>query len=177
MTTSRRHPNVVHASEVEPREQSKGGFAFRAHRLGAEAGCRSLGCAQLEVPPGKTAFPSHWHSAVEEGLYILEGEGKLRVGKDEITVRAGDFVGFPAGPDSAHALTNTGTRPLRYLALSAPATPATMDIVGYPDSKKLAFVSGADPVKGMRAGGWVLKIIKEDQPPVDYYEDEPLAKT
>jgi len=50
-----------------------------------------------------------------------------------------------------------------------------MDIVGYPDSKKLALASGVDPVKGFRAGAWVMKIIKEEQPQVGYYDDEPLA--
>lgn len=47
----------------------------------------------------------------------------------------------------------------------------------YPDSKKIAFASGVDPVKGLRGGTWLMKLIKDDQPNVDYYEDEPLART
>ena len=50
-----------------------------------------------------------------------------------------------------------------------------MDIVVYPDSKKVAFASGVDPVKGFRGGVWVMNLIKEEQPKLDYYDDEPLA--
>jgi uncharacterized cupin superfamily protein len=176
MERARRHPNVVNVEEVEPMETSKGSFASRRRRLGVEGGCRAVGCTYIEVPPGMTAFPLHWHSSQEEALYILEGTGRLRIGKDTVEVRAGDFVGHPTGPDHAHTLTNTGTAPLRYVALSAPATPISMDIVGYPDSKKVAFASGVDPVKGFRGGSWVMKLIKEDTPMADYYDDEPLAK-
>ena len=66
--------------------------------------------------------------------------------------------------------------PLRYLALSAPATPSTLDIVGYPDSKKIGFAAGVDPAKGIRGGAWLMKLIKEEQPAVGYYDDEPLAR-
>jgi uncharacterized cupin superfamily protein len=176
MNTKRRHPQVVNIDEVKGDEQGQGSFGFRRRRLGPDVGARALGCSHFELPAGKTAFPFHFHSAIEEAIYVLEGTGTVRAGKERFEVRAGDYVVFPPGPDSAHQLTNTGTTPMRYLCLSAPATPVTLDIVGYPDSKKYAFASGIDPVKGMRAGGWVMKIIKEDQPAVGYYEDEPLAK-
>jgi uncharacterized cupin superfamily protein len=176
MDTKRRHPQVVNIDEVNGDEQGQGSFGFRRRRLGPQASGRALGCSHFELAPGKTAFPFHFHSAIEEAIYVLEGMGTVRTGKDSFEVRPGDYVAFPPGPDSAHALTNTGATTMRYLCLSAPATPTTLDIVGYPDSKKYAFASGIDPVKGMRAGGWVIKIIKEEQPPVGYYDDEPLAK-
>ena len=173
---ARRHPHVVNIDEVEAMEGKKGSFEFRRKRLGPDGGSRAQGCSYMEVPAGKTAFPNHWHSSQEEALYVLEGTGRLRIGKDTVDVRAGDWIAFPVGPDTSHALTNTGTTALRYLALSCPATPISMDIVGYPDSKKIGFGSGIDPAKGFRGPSWVFKLIKEDQPPVDYYEDEPLAK-
>jgi uncharacterized cupin superfamily protein len=174
--TPRRHPHVVNIDEVTPTEESRGAFASRRRRLGSEAAGRALGCSHFEIAPGKTTFPFHFHSALEEAIYILEGTGTLRIGKDTVEVRMGDFIGIPAGPDVAHALTNSGATTLRYLCMSGSATPTTMDIVGYPDSKKIAFASGVDPIKGFRGGAWVFKLIKEDQPPVDYYDDEPLAK-
>jgi len=173
---NRRHPHVVNLDEISPDQQRQGGFEFQRRRLGPEAGSRALGCSYIEVPPGKTAYPFHFHSAFEEAIYVLEGAGTLRIGSDSVSIRAGDYIGFPAGPPSAHALTNTGTTALRYLCVSAPATPATMDIVGYPDSKKIAFASGVDPVKGFRGGTWVMKLIKEEQPSIGYYDDEPLAQ-
>jgi len=176
MGEQRRHPHVVNVDEVAPREESREGFGFRCRRLGPEAGGCALGCAHFELAPGKTAFPFHFHSAIEEAIYVLEGTGKARIGKDAFDVRAGDYLAFPAGPDNSHALTNTGATPLRYLCMSGPATPATLDIVAYPDSKKIGFGCGIDPVKGIRGGAWLLKLIKDDRPNADYYDDEPLAK-
>ena len=175
MPESRRHPNVVNVNEVAPDEQAQGQFAFRRHRLGPAAGGKTVGCSYFEVAPGKTAFPFHFHSAFEEALFVLEGTGTLRVGKDTVSLRSGDYVGLPVGPDTAHALTNSGTGPLRYLAFSASAIPMTLDIVGYPDSKKYAFAAGVDPTKGLRSG-WVMKVVKEDQANAGYYDDEPLAQ-
>jgi uncharacterized cupin superfamily protein len=175
MTTSRRHPRVVNLEEVTPDEQGQGGFGFRRRRLGPEAGARALGCSHFELLPGKTAFPLHFHSAIEEAIFVLEGSGRLRIGKATAELRAGDFVALPPGPDDAHALSNTGTTPLRYLTLSAPAAPVTLDIVGYPDSKKVAFASGVDPAKGLRSA-WLMKIVREDAPSLGYYDGEPLAQ-
>ncbi len=172
---SRRHPHVVNVEEIAPVEEGRGGFGSRRRRLGPEAGGLALGCTHMELPPGKTGFPFHFHSAFEEAIYVLEGTGTLRVGAEKIELRAGDYVGLPAGPACAHALTNTGSAPLRYLSLSSPATPATLDIVVYPDSKKVAFASGIDPLKGLRGGGWVMSLVQQDQPALGYYDGEPLA--
>jgi uncharacterized cupin superfamily protein len=175
MTANRRHPHVVNIEEIAPEDQGQGGFGFRRRRLGPEAGGRALACSHFELAAGKTAFPFHFHSACEEAIFVLDGTGTLRTGQDRVEVRSGDYVAFPAGPDSAHALTNTGAGPLRYLCMSGSASPTTLDIVGYPDSKKFAFASGVDPVKGMRSGAWVMKLIRDDQPSVGYYDGEPLA--
>jgi uncharacterized cupin superfamily protein len=174
MSEQPRHPHVVNIASVEPRAQERGGFANKVHRLGAAAGGRALGCSHVEVPPGKTAWPFHFHSAIEEALYILEGEGTLRIGAERVPVRAGDYIALPAGPDTVHQLLNTGSAPLRYLAMSGPAEPTSIDVVKYPDSKKVAFAAGVKPGKGF-ADAWAYGVVKEG-PPVDYYEDEPLAK-
>ena len=173
---TRRHPNVINVEEVTAEEQKQGGFGFRRRRLGPEVATRALGATHFELAPGQTSFPFHFHSASEETIFILEGTGKARIGKDTVEVRAGDYLGMPPGPDSAHTMTNTGSTPLRYLCFSAPATPVTLDIVGYPDSKKVAFAAGVDPIKGFRGGTWAMNIVKMDQPPLGYYDDEPLAK-
>ncbi len=173
---SRRHPNVINLDEAKVQDESRGDFGFRRARLGPEAGGRALGCSHFELAPGKTSFPFHFHSAFEESMYVLEGAGTLRVGAESVAIRAGDYIAFPAGPEAPHTVSNTGTAPLRYLCMSGNATAATMDIVAYPDSKKIAFASGLDPVKGFRGGVWLMKLIKEDQPELGYYDDEPLAK-
>jgi uncharacterized cupin superfamily protein len=174
MPNDRRHPHVVNIDEIQPDEQQQGGFGFRRRRLGPAAGARAMGCSHFEVAPGKTAFPYHFHSAFEEALFIIEGTGTLRIGSERVPVRSGDYVALPPGPDAAHALTNTGTTPLRYLAVSGAAITMTLDVLGYPDSKKIALAAGVDPAKGLRSG-WAFKVVREATPDVGYYEDEPLA--
>ena len=163
----RRHPHVVNIDEVEPMRRFKGRFGATAKRLGAPAGAKKLGFNWMELEPGMTSFPFHWHAGIEEGIYILSGSGEMRIGKDKVPVRAGDYVAFPAGPDYAHTLTNDGEQPLEYLVFS---DMNTTDVLGYPDSKKLAF--GAMPDLTMWPNGmWVRKMIK-DQESVDYFDGE-----
>jgi uncharacterized cupin superfamily protein len=165
----KRHPQVVNLSDVAVRTQAHGKFEFSGKRIWPEAGGKSLACSWYEVPPGKQAFPHHFHSSFEESIFILEGTGVARIGEARVDVGPGDYISYPPGPECAHSLLNSGSVPLRYLSMS---TVHSLDIVVYPDSKKIAFASGVDAAKGMRAGGaWVSKIIKE-QPSVDYYEGE-----
>lgn len=139
----RRHANVAHLDEVEPSDMGKGSkFGHTHRRLSKAAGGLTLGCTWYEVPPGKSAFPAHYHAALEEAIYVLEGEGTMRIGKDSVPVRAGDYVAFLTGPEHAHRLNNTGSGPLRYLAMSS-RPGAEVEVVGYPDSGKVAFTAGS----------------------------------
>jgi uncharacterized cupin superfamily protein len=164
----KKHRNITHISEVEPRAVTKGSkFGFAAKRLGPPSGAAALGCSYIEVEPGRQAFPLHYHCANEEGIYIIEGTGEARIGKDTISVGPGDYIAYPVGPDHAHSLKNTGKTTLKYLALS---TMHATEVVGYPDSKKFGVVGLADPVAGIM--GAKIKMIIKDQPSVDYYEGE-----
>lgn len=163
----RRHKNVVNVAEVEAAPMANGRFTHTDRRLAMAAGAKQLGCSHYEVPPGKTAFPCHFHCANEEAIFILEGEGTARIGPDKVAVKAGDFIAMPTGPEHAHQLLNTGTATLKYLAFS---TMHTTEVVGYPDSKKLA-ARAAGSVAEAFAKPWVRHIWKE-APPVDYFEGE-----
>ena len=168
--SERRHPHVVNLDEIEPRERLAGARWGARHRaLGAAAARRQIGCGWFEVPPGRAAMPRHWHGAAEEALFILEGAGTLRIGEDTVAVRAGDWVAFPVGPDTAHRLDNTGDAPLRYLALS---TQQPTDVVGYPDSGKIAAFSAPE---GTRLGDprWVAKWFPGDAD-VGYFHGEEM---
>jgi uncharacterized cupin superfamily protein len=165
---NRRHPNVVNLSELEAQKQEKGkrfGSAFKP--LGAATGARGIGCSWYEVPPGRTAYPAHYHCANEEAVFILEGEGTLRIGNERVAIRPGDYMTFPTGPDTAHQLLNTGTVPLRYLALS---TLNNVDVVGYPDSGKLGAIA-RPPGKGWTEKPWVRSVLPM-RASVDYYDGE-----
>jgi uncharacterized cupin superfamily protein len=60
-----------------------------------------------EIPPGKAAYPYHFHHKNEETFYILSGKGVLRTPDGERKVTAGELLFFPTGPEGAHKLTNT----------------------------------------------------------------------
>jgi uncharacterized cupin superfamily protein len=165
--TQRRHPHVVHLDEVDSISRSHGErFAFRSKWLGLASGAKGVGCSWYEIPPGKTAFPTHFHCANEESVYILEGEGSLRLGKETIALHEGDYATFPTGPEWPHQLVNTGKAPLRYLCFS---TLLPADVVGYPDSKKIGAAMWS------REGGKPTPLVRGiflESSNVDYYEGE-----
>ncbi|MEX1362311.1 MAG: cupin domain-containing protein [Nannocystaceae bacterium] len=134
MTGSR----VIHSDDVPWDEGGQGDlFAHRRRRLGLAAGGQQLGCSMMELDPGKTAWPFHFHCANEEALFVLAGEATLRRGTRQQRVRQGDYVALPAGPADAHQLTNTGTEVVRYLVISTMVTP---DVCVYPDADKVGIV-------------------------------------
>jgi uncharacterized cupin superfamily protein len=151
---------VNKTSLVECDEQivEQGGFAFRRKRLGAAAGSKGLGVSWFELQPGRKSFPFHFHLANDEAVFILEGEGVLRLGDEEHRVRAGDYVAFPPGPPG-HQLINRSDGPLRFLAMSTMREP---EVAVYPDSKKL----------GVLARGHGIMSVHRQDDAVDYYQDE-----
>lgn len=83
-------------------------------RLSDPAGLSHLGVSIARVPPGKESFALHVHRVREEWIFVLSGEGRVRIDDEELTVRSGDFVGFPPnGP--AHLVRNTSDVDLVYL--------------------------------------------------------------
>ena len=136
----------------------QGDFGFRRKRLAAAAGSKGLGVSWFELPPGKKAFPFHFHLANDEAVFVLEGEGVLRSDDEEHPLRAGDYVAFPPGPPG-HQIINRSQAPLRYLAISTMREP---EVAIYPDSNKLGVLA--------RAHGLVSVHRQGDA--VDYYEGE-----
>lgn len=168
---SRRHAHVVNIDELEWQPGSEGErFASARKRLAAAAGGAQIGCTLFEVPPGKRAFPFHSHSSNEESIYILEGAGTLRLGADQVKVRAGDYITMPAELELAHQLINSGAAPLRYLCFSTMKLP---EIVRYPDSGKLGMMTAAQgaPKDWPDFRGRAFLLLKEGAS-LDYYDGE-----
>jgi uncharacterized cupin superfamily protein len=136
----------------------QGNFGYRRKRLGVAAGGQQLGASWFEIAPGKKAFPFHYHLANEEALFVLEGEGVLRAGEEEVSLRTGDYVSFPPGPPG-HQVINRGAGPLRYLTVSTMIEP---EVAVYPDSKKVGLLSRAQGMASVHRQGDA----------VDYYEGE-----
>jgi uncharacterized cupin superfamily protein len=169
--SERRHPRVVNVDEVDGNRQTKGTrFGATRKSLGRATDAQSLGCTHYELEPGRTAFPHHFHCMNDEAIFVLEGEGTLRIGDATVAVRAGDWITIPPGPAYAHQLTNGGQAPLRYLCVS---TLKSGDIVGYPDSKKVAAMAGESYKSVLGGETWVRVIAKQDAS-LDYYDGEKI---
>jgi len=83
------------------------------------------------VPPGKSNFPYHAHSAQWELYLIVSGEGKVRDKDGTTEVVAGDAFIF--GPDQPHQLINSGKQDLVYYVI---ADNPIGESSYYPDSDK-----------------------------------------
>ena len=111
-----------------------------------------------EVPPGKSAYPYHYHYQSEEVFYIISGVGLLRTPDGEITVNAGDILAFPACESGAHKLTNSSeTEMLVYIDFGTYHSP---EVSFMPDSNK-TILYGKGLRKNMKNGT-----------EVDYYDGE-----
>jgi uncharacterized cupin superfamily protein len=136
-------PNLVETNDLEWSEQSHGErFGHRRKQLGSVAGAEKLGCSLYEIPPGRRAWPYHYHLANEEAIYVLEGSGILRIGEKEVEISQGDYAALPVGPAGAHQISNPSETPLRYLCFSTMVEP---DVLVYPDSDKIGVFAGAAP--------------------------------
>jgi uncharacterized cupin superfamily protein len=104
----------------------------------------------------------HAHLNNEEAIFMLHGRGTLRIGKERVPVRPGDWIALPAGEEHAHQLLADQGEELSYLAIS---TMNDADIVVYPDSGKAQAAAGV-PGAGFR------KIFRLADGNVGYWEGE-----
>ncbi len=78
---------------------------------------RNQTLAEARLPAGGSTTPHH-HVKTEEIYYILEGEGRMRVGVESHGVRAGDAIAIP--PGEVHEISNVGSGLLKFLCCCAP---------------------------------------------------------
>ena len=69
-----------------------------------------------QVPPGERAHPPHKHGGFE-AFYMLEGEGTLEIGDEQVVIKANQAAVFD--PTKLHGLVNTGPVPMRYMVIIA----------------------------------------------------------
>ena len=162
-------PRIVNLHELTaPQERSHGTkYASRHFAVGVPLGARKLGYHLTEIPPGKIAFPYHFHHANEEMFLVLDGTGEVRTPSGVHPLKPGDLLCCPTGADGAHQIRNTGTAPLRYLALSTTEDP---EVVEYPDSGKYGASAGRPP--GSRPVDAKFHAIAFVKDRVDYWEGE-----
>jgi quercetin dioxygenase-like cupin family protein len=79
-------------------------------------GMAGLSIAEVDLQPGGTTG-EHSHDS-EQLVYILDGEARFAGGGEEHHLARGDLIHIPAG--FVHRHDNTGTAPLRQLAIFVP---------------------------------------------------------
>lgn len=162
-----RNEHIVNVNDLGWETGGNGGrFVFQRKWFTHRTGAKKLGCSLYRVPPGKTAFPHHKHFTNEEAIYVLAGEGTIRLDDKEFQVGPGDFIALPpAGPN--HQLINSGGDDLDYLCMSTMIHP---DITLFPDSDKVIAFAGSGPGgdKSIRTFSGIYKLGSA----VDYYEGE-----
>ena len=133
-------------------------FAYTRHEFVPRGYASQCLVSVYEIPPGKSAYPYHYHVKNEEVFYIISGNGMLKTPNDEKKVTSGEMLFFPADRSGAHKLTNTSeTENLVYIDFS---THNDLDVCLYPDSNKVAIW-----------GKGVNRLYRQDDN-VDYYESE-----
>lgn len=156
----------VNQSDIDWTELDRGETAFRRKQLGDAADGDQLGCSLYEVPPGRRTWPYHFHAANEEAVYVLSGEGTIRLDGETRPLREGDYVALPADESGAHRIINDGDQSIRMLVLSTMNDP---DITVYPDSEKFGVYAGSPP--GGRADRTLEGYYRIDDD-VSYWEGE-----
>jgi uncharacterized cupin superfamily protein len=143
--------------------EDNGYYTSKRALFSASIGARKLGYNLTELPPGKAQCPFHSHREEEEMFLVIDGEGELRFGDQRFKIRKHDVIACPTGDATvAHQIINTGTVPLRYLALS---NLSGTEICEYPDSDKVGVFVAQSDTSGLRK-------MFHGEATVDYYDRE-----
>jgi len=146
----------LHRVELAADEDDAPGYSVRYARIAKLVEGERLGMSVYELTPGNSICPYHYEVTEEEWLICLAGAPVLRTHEGERTLRPGDAVCFPAGPDGAHKVTAPGGT-ARVALLS---TKAAVGVAVYPDSGKL----------GVWYGG--VHHMVRTEPQLDYFDGE-----
>lgn len=111
------------------------GYEYYKRELVSKSNDHKCTVSVYEIPPGKSAYPYHYHTQNEEAFYIISGIGILKTPKGDNEIKAGDFLFFPANEKGSHKLTNISEKEmLIYLDFD---TQNEIDVAFYPDSGKI----------------------------------------
>ena len=108
--------DVVNVDQVSP-FTTKDGSQIRELLAYRNAQIRHQSLAEATLPSGGST-DEHYHPRAEEIYFILEGQGRMKVGEVTREIRAGDAIGIP--PGKRHKLWNHGPGSMRLLCCCAP---------------------------------------------------------
>jgi uncharacterized cupin superfamily protein len=99
--------------------------------LGPWEGGHPFDVCEVRIPPGKTNWPMHMHSAQWEFFLVQSGNGVVRTQEGETPITEGDY--FVHAPGTAHQIINRGQSELVMLVV---ADNPVSDLIRYPESGK-----------------------------------------
>ena len=111
----------------------------------------TLGMSVIELMPGQTQCPYHFHHGNEELILVLRGRPTLRTPDGEDELEPGDFVHFPRGAAGAHQVVNHTDEPARYVVADTKVSP---EVVEYPDLGQLTAQARTGSLTGERL--WLI---------------------
>ena len=145
-------------NKLEPKHERHGDFEYDKYLVLPKAGNQCT-VAFMDVAPGKSAFPYHYHVGITELFYIISGKGIIVTPDGECPVKSGDVIVFPPGKTGAHRIINpSDSETLCYLDVDTVSEP---DVAFYPDSSKIGLILDGKPHSYYRRAD-----------AVDYYEGE-----
>ena len=120
---------------AEGQKISQDGNEFTVKPIVAQADVNQCRVNFVEVEPGIFAYGYHYRETDEEVFYIISGTGIVRTINGDVTVKAGDAITFPAGPEGAHVIRNgSDTEKLVYIDFDTNNLP---EIVHFPDTNQV----------------------------------------
>jgi quercetin dioxygenase-like cupin family protein len=82
-------------------------------------GTKRLTLVRVTMHPG-AGHQFHYHPALEEIIYIVDGVAEQWVDREKRKLRAGDIAFIPS--KVVHAIHNTSRKPMTFLAILSPST-------------------------------------------------------
>lgn len=142
--------DVLADSAFSDENPERGNFAARFAFIGQALGTDKIGINLTIVPPGKKAWPKHYHFINDELFVVLEGMGVLHFGDADYPLRPLDVINIKAGTGIPFQIENNGSTDLRYLALS---TLIPADVFHYTDSDKYGVMANGAPLHPIASAG------------------------
>ncbi len=104
---------VVHYTQVEKERVENANGTWIRWLITERDGAPNFAMRLFEVEPGGH-IPAHKHPWEHE-IFVLEGEGRIRIGDNNYVVKPGYVVFIP--PDIVHEYWNTGKTFLKFICV------------------------------------------------------------
>jgi uncharacterized cupin superfamily protein len=103
--------------------------------LGDLVGLKNIAFHLSKVEPRTESAVFHRHIYEEECVYIISGQATVVIGENQYSVKAGDFIGYPAD-GKAHTMINDGDEELICIVVGHRSS---KDVVEYPKQGKILY--------------------------------------